>query len=75
MESVLVTLLCCQPFGIVALVYATQVKSFLVGGFHKEALEASEKAKKWSMYGFWSGFILIAVFLFFLLIIFLTDID
>ncbi|MBN1572600.1 MAG: hypothetical protein JW984_05315 [Deltaproteobacteria bacterium] len=46
-----------------------------MGGFHKEALEAYEKAKSWSMAGFWSALVLIAVFLFFLLIAVLADID
>jgi hypothetical protein len=75
LESILVTLFCCQPFGIIALVYATQVKSYLIGGFIKEAREASEKAKNWSSAGFWSALVLIAVSLFFLLLVKLADID
>ncbi len=46
-QAILVTLLCCLPFGVVAIVYAAQVNSKLGVGDFDGAEEASRKAKKW----------------------------
>jgi hypothetical protein len=47
--SILTTLLCCLPIGVVAIVYSTQVNSKLQVGDYQGALEASNKAKLWCM--------------------------
>lgn len=47
--SILTTLLCCLPIGVVAIVYSTQVNSKLQVGDYQGALEASNKAKMWCM--------------------------
>lgn len=45
--SILVTLCCCLPFGIVAIVYAAQVNTKLAAGDYSGASEASRNAKMW----------------------------
>lgn len=46
-QSILVTLCCCLPFGIVAIVYAAQVNSKFASGDVGGAQHASAQAKKW----------------------------
>ena len=48
-QSILVTLCCCLPLGIVSIVFAAQVDSKWNAGDHAGAVKASENAKKWSM--------------------------
>jgi hypothetical protein len=45
--AILVTLFCCVPAGIVAIVYASQVNSKLASGDIEGALSASRTAKGW----------------------------
>lgn len=46
--AILVTIFCCLPFGIVAIVYAAQVNGKLQSGDYAGAQEASKKAKTFS---------------------------
>lgn len=48
--AILTTVLCCLPFGVVAIVYACKVNERYVVGDVQGAIEASQKAKKWSIY-------------------------
>ena len=57
-QAILVTVCCCLPFGIVAIVYAARVKAFLLGGQVAMAEEASEKAKMWCWVGFGLGIVI-----------------
>jgi len=50
--SILSTLCCCLPAGIVAIVYAAQVDGKLAGGDYQGAVEASNNAKMWSWISF-----------------------
>ena len=52
--AVLVTVLCCLPFGIVSIVKASQVSSLYNQGRYQEAVAASEAAKKWAI---WSAIV------------------
>lgn len=45
--SILATLFCCLPFGIVAIVQSSQVDSKWSSGDHQGAHAAAEKAKQW----------------------------
>ena len=68
-ESILVTIFCCLPFGIVGIVNASQVNSKLAAGDYNGALHSSKEAAKWVKLGFWIGIgvivlYIIAVFLF-----------
>ena len=63
-ESILVTIFCCQPFGIVGIVYASQVNSKFDSGDFDGAARASKEAKKWMNWGFIAGIITIVGVLF-----------
>lgn len=65
-ESILVTLFCCLPFGIVGIVHAAKVESAFNSGDYDGADRASAEAKKWTMIGFWIGVVLIALYFIFL---------
>ena len=45
--AILTTLFCCLPFGIVAIVKASQVNSKLAMGDYAGAVESSKQAKTW----------------------------
>lgn len=57
-ESILVTVCCCLPFGIVGIVFASQVSSKFAQGDFAGAQKASEQAKLWVMIGFIVGLII-----------------
>ena len=61
--AVLVTIGCCPIFGIVAIVYASQVNTKLAAGDTAGALLASKQAKMWSVIGFVAGLVVCAVYL------------
>ncbi len=67
-ESILVTLFCCLPFGIVGIIFASQVSSKHAAGDHAGALQASKDAGKWTKIGFFAG---IAVYVIYLLLMLL----
>ncbi len=54
-ESILVTLFCCLPFGIAGIVNASKIESRFYAGDIEGANRASADAKKWTMIGFWIG--------------------
>jgi hypothetical protein len=53
--AILVTIFCCLPFGIVAIVYAAQVNTKLQAGDYAGAADASKKAKTYSWVAFGLG--------------------
>ena len=55
LPAILVTLLCCIPFGIVAIVYAAQVSTKVAAGDIQGAMDSSGKAKMWCWIGFAIG--------------------
>jgi Interferon-induced transmembrane protein len=56
-QAILVTLCCCVPFGIVAIVNASKVNTHLARGEYEQAIQASQEAKKWCWIGFVIGLI------------------
>jgi len=64
-ESILATIFCCQPFGIVSIVFASQVNSKFAAGDFKGAQKASKKAKNWLMWAVISGLVVGVGFLIF----------
>lgn len=68
-ESILVTIFCCQVFGIIAIVYSTKVESLYHAGDYEAAEEASRNAKKWVTFGFFSLFIILALYFLFFVVI------
>ena len=68
-ESILVTIFCCLPFGIVGIVNAASVNSRMASGDFEGAQRASKEAAKWTKIGFFVGIgvivlYMIAVFIF-----------
>lgn len=61
--AILVTLFCFLPTGIVAIVYASQVSSKLAAGDHAGAVEASNKAKTWSIVSAVIGVVFVAIWI------------
>lgn len=47
--AILSTCMCCLPFGVVSIVYATQVESLYLQGRYEEAVDKSNKAFKWAI--------------------------
>ena len=68
-ESILVTLLCCLPFGIVGIVNAAQVSSRFASGDYDGYLRASQEAAKWTKIGFWVGIGVIALYFLFFVVL------
>ena len=68
-EAILVTLLCCLPFGVVGIIFAAQVNTKQQAGDMEGAEKARRDAAKWTKIGFWVGLgwvILICIFYFFI---------
>jgi hypothetical protein len=66
-ESILVTIFCCLPFGIVGIVFAAQVNAKFNAGDYEGAIKTSKEAKKWMNLGLISGLV---IGLFYLIFIF-----
>lgn len=47
--AILTTVLCCLPFGIVSIIFSTQVNSKFAQGDFAGAHESSRKAKTWAI--------------------------
>jgi hypothetical protein len=56
-ESILVTLFCCLPFGIAGIVFASRVESKHQAGDYVGAEKASREAGQWTKIGFWLAII------------------
>ena len=54
-QAILVTVFCCLPFGIVAIVYAAQVNGKLASGDYTGAVNTSRTAKTWCWVSFGGG--------------------
>jgi hypothetical protein len=61
-HSILVTLLCCLPFGIAGIVNASKVESRFYAGDIEGARKASAEAGKWTKVAFWLGISWILVY-------------
>jgi len=57
-ESILVTIFCCLPFGVVGIIKASDVNSKLAAGDVAGAKLASTEAKKWTKIGFIVGLVI-----------------
>lgn len=62
-ESILVTILCCLPLGIVGIINATKVESLWNSGQRDAALKASQEAGKWVKIAFFAGIVVIGLYL------------
>ncbi|MDE7024444.1 MAG: CD225/dispanin family protein [Paramuribaculum sp.] len=62
-ESILVTLFCCLPFGIVGIIKASSVSSKFAMGDIAGAHKASGEAKKWTLAGVICGFVVSVLYI------------
>jgi predicted secreted protein len=68
-ESILVTIFCCLPFGIVGIVFAAQVNAKFDLGDYEGALKSSQEAKKWMTLGIISSLVIGFFYLFIVFVI------
>ena len=61
-ESILVTVLCCLPFGIAGIINASKVEGLFLAGDIAGANKAAADAKKWTMYGLFTGLTVIVLY-------------
>jgi len=61
-ESILVTVLCCLPFGIAGIINASKVEVLFLSGDIAGANKAAADAKKWTMYGLFTGLTVIVLY-------------
>ncbi len=69
-QSILVTVFCCMPLGIVGIVNAANVESRFYAGDIEGAKRASREAKRWSDIGLWIG--IAGIFLYFVTVVTVT---
>lgn len=67
LESILVTLLCCLPFGIISIFNAAKVESRFYAGDISGAENAANEAKKWVKISFWIGIATGVIYLIYLI--------
>ena len=60
-QAILVTIFCCLPFGIVAIVFAAQVNGKIQAGDIAGAQDSSSKAKMWCWLAFGLGLVAIVI--------------
>ncbi len=60
--AILATILCCVPFGIPAIVYASQVNSRIAAGDLEGAMRASKNANTWIIVSVIAGFFVALVY-------------
>jgi len=62
--SIISTIVCCLPIGIVSIIYATKVNSLYEDGHYNEANRASKNAKTWGLVSIGMGVLIyLSVFL------------
>lgn len=59
--AIISTLFCCQIFGIISIIYATQVNSKYIAGDYNGAESASKNAKLWGFLSVGIGLLTIVV--------------
>lgn len=68
-ESILVTLFCCLPFGIVGIINAASVNTKYAAGDYAGAQEASATAGKWTKIGLFSGIAVYVLYILFVVVL------
>jgi len=61
-ESILVTIFCCLPFGIVGIINAARVETRYSCGDIEGASRSSKEAGKWTQIGFWIGIAVVVLY-------------
>lgn len=68
-ESILVTVFCCLPFGVAGIVFAAQVNSKYDTGDYDGAVKSAKEAAKWTKIGFFCGIAFIIIYLIFIFLL------
>lgn len=68
-QSIVVTVLCCLPFGVVSIVHAAKVDSLLAQGDIVGANAASKSAKTWAIAGVATWGVGIGIYLIFMVVV------
>ena len=68
-EAILVTLLCCLPFGVVGIIFAAQVNTKQQAGDMGGAEKSRREAAKWTKLGFWIGLGVIILYVLFVFVL------
>jgi hypothetical protein len=68
-QAILVTIFCCLPLGIPAIIFAAQVNGKIQAGDYSGALDASNKAKLWSWVSFGVGLAVILIYAIFMVVV------
>lgn len=68
-EAILVTLLCCLPFGVVGIIFAAQVNTKQQAGDMEGAEKSRREAAKWTKIGFFVGIGVYALYILFWLVL------
>ena len=63
--AILTTICCCLPFGIVAIIKASQVNNLFMLKQYVAAQASANEAKKWSYIGIATGFVVSIIYLLF----------
>lgn len=58
-QSIVATILCCLPFGIVGIIFAVKVDSLYFKGQYAESERMAQKAKMWTLIAFGVGLLYI----------------
>ena len=61
--SIIVTVLCCLPFGIVGIIKSSNVSKEYAAGNYAKAKDASKQAKTWSIIGLCCGLFWIILYI------------
>ena len=67
-ESIIVTCLCCLPFGIIGIINATKIETLYFSGAYEQALYRSKQAKKWTLWGFFTALVFFLIYIITLII-------
>jgi hypothetical protein len=67
-QSILATVCCCLPLGIVAIVYAAQVNGKVAAGDFAGAMQASNNAKMWSYIAIGLGLLINVIYIGFVIL-------
>lgn len=68
-KAIVVTLLCCWPVGVPAIINAAGVSSAFAAGNYQEAVQKSEKANKWSNYCIIAGVVFWLIYIAFIIVV------
>ncbi|GAA4903849.1 CD225/dispanin family protein [Mucilaginibacter defluvii] len=68
-ESILATIFCCIPLGIVAIVNAASVNNRFDAGDYIGAENASKQAGKWTKISFWVGIVFWILYILFFVVL------